>query len=387
MSVLRFKYFLLPLISGVLSIIGSELTCRAQTNTPANPSWSGFGIESSFIAGKVYKHEAKFTLPIPALTTGLDVNLTLHTYGKREWEQRCNYPTMGLGFTYINYGLDAVYGRCLGIYPNISIPLISSKNLEWTFRIGDGIGYVTKTFRRVAPADTINVAIGSNINDFAMLMTDLRCHINKRWDAEIGANVTHISNASFSKPNLGINMIGTHIGLSYYPVNSRPVRIVREYRPLKNRILLQARLSMAYVSSYTNGGPLYPVYLSSFYASRRWHSRYKGFIGIDYAYYQNIYSWLRNNELYHGSEQQHSYKSAVFAGNEFLLGRLGISLQLGCYLHQAAIRTSSVYEKIGGQYYLVQREKGPIKELFLSAYVKTHETVAELGEVGIGFGF
>ena len=382
------KYFLLPfLIQVVLSICGLQPICYAQTDNKANAAWSGFGIEASMIAGKVYKHESKFTLPIPALTTGTEVNLTLRTYGKKNWEQLCHYPTMGLGFTYINYGLDDIYGRCLGIYPNISFRLIGSKKIDWSFRIGDGIGYVSKTFRRVAPVDTINVAIGSHFNDFAMLMTDLRWHINMHWDAELGANITHISNASIGKPNLGINMIGTHFGLVYFPVTSTPTRIARDLPPLSNRWLLQARLSMAYVSSYTHGGPLYPVYLSSVYTSRRWHSRYKVFAGIDYVYYQNIYSWLRNNQLAVGKEKEQSYKSAIFAGNEFLFGRLGISLQMGYYLHQAAIKTSSVYEKVGGQYYLVQKEKGPLKEFFLSAYVKTHGSVAELGELGLGFGF
>jgi hypothetical protein len=77
----------------------------------------------------------------------------------------------------------------------------------------------------------------------------------------------------------------------------------------------------------------------------------------------------------------------VFAGNEFLLGKLGIFLQLGYYLQQSALPIAPVYEKVGGQYYIVQKEHGPIKEFFLSAFLKTHATVAELGEIGFGFGF
>ena len=46
-----------------------------------------------------------------------------------------------------------------------------------------------------------------------------------------------------------------------------------------------------------------------------------------------------------------------------------------------------VYEKIGGNLYLVQREHGPIKEFFLCGYLKTHLSVAELAEFGFGMGF
>jgi hypothetical protein len=373
-------------ISSILLLwicILTGLQLRGQEVAP----WSGFGVESNVIAGKVYKHEAKFTLPIPALTTGFDVNLLLHTYGKKAWQQRWRYPTIGLAVSYINYGIDSIYGQCVGVAPNITITLVRGKQLEWTLRLGDGIGYVTKRYRRTSPVDTINVAVGSNINDFGMFMTDVRYHVNRHWDLQAGVNITHISNASYQKPNLGINMIGAHFGVRYFPVTSRPPHIERPLSPLTNRWLLQGRLSMAYISSYTPGGPLYPVYLATGYASRRWRSKMKLLVGADYAYYQSIYSWLRNNELYTGHEKEHAYKTAVFAGNEFLLGRLGIVLQAGYYLQPSAIKTAAVYEKIGAHYYLVQREHGPLKELFLSAFLKTHGTVAELGEAGVGFGF
>ncbi len=349
--------------------------------------WSGFGVEPNVIAGKVYKHETKFTLPIPSLTTGLDINLVQRTYGKKAWEKCRRYPTIGLGLCYINYGIDSIYGRCFGMYPNLIVPLITRKNLEWTVRMGDGIGYVTKTFRRVAPVDTINIAIGSHINDFVMFMTDLRYHINQHWDMQLGANITHISDGSYHKPNLGINMIGTHIGVRYSPVTSKPAPIACLSDPLKNRWLVQVRLGMSLISSYTPGGPLYPVYIASGYVSRRWLSKNKFFGGIDYSYHDNIYAWLRNNELVPGHEAQNSYKSALFAGNEFLIGRVGVVLQAGVYLKQAYIKLDPVYEKIGGNYYFVLKEYGPIKEFFISAFVKTDLTVAEFGELGFGFGF
>ncbi len=182
-------------------------------------------------------------------------------------------------------------------------------------------------------------------------------------------------------------MMGIHAGIRYSPVTSAPTHIVRQQPALKNRWLVQARLSMAYVSNYTAGGPLYPVYIASGYMSRRWRGKNKVFGGMDYSYHENIYTYLRNNELMPGKEAQNSYKSAFFAGNEFLVGRVGIVLQAGVYVKQAYIKMDPVYEKIGGHYYFVQKETGPIKEFFLSAFVKTDLTVAELGEVGLGVGF
>lgn len=370
----------------MLAFLMLPLCSIAQNATGVAP-WSGFGIEVNPMAEKVYKHEAKFTVPLPALTTGVDVNLMLHTYGKMAWEQRRRYPTIGLGITYINYGIDSIYGRCVGVYPNIELPLIKGRLLEWTLRIGDGIGYVTKHYSRVDPVDTLNVAIGSHINDFFSFITDLRYHAGRHWDIQLGGNFNHISDASYHKPNLGVNTYGAHIGVRYFPVTSRPPHIERKLEPLKNRWLIQGRLSMSLVSSETAGGPLYPVYIASAYASKRWISKNKAFIGIDYSYHSDIYAFLRNNEVYPGQEAAHSYKSAVFVGNEFMLGRVGAVLQLGVYTHEAALKQDPYYEKIGGNYYIVQKERGPIKELFFSAFLKTHKIVAEFGEVGIGAGF
>ncbi|MCD6010442.1 MAG: deacylase [Flavipsychrobacter sp.] len=363
--------------------------CFAGDTVTLLRPWSGFGVEVNPFVGKVFKHNAKFHVPIPDLTTGVDVNLQVHTWGKKPWQQRRNYPTVGLGITYTNYGIDSIYGQCIGIYPNIVLTLLKAKDFEWTLRIGDGIGYVTRRYDRKKPGDTINKAIGSHLNDFAFFATDLRYHINEHWDVQLGANFTHISDASFRKPNLGVNMYGGHIGLSYYPVTSKPAHIKRNLRPLKNRILGQVRLSYALVSSYAPKGPLYPVYLASGFVSRRWISKNKAFIGLDYSYHSDIYAFQRNNEINLGEEKKYSSKSAVFFGNEFLLGRVGVVLQVGVYVKQAYLKYDAYYQKIGGHFYIVQREpgNGPIKELFISAFLKTHKTIAELGEFGIGVGF
>lgn len=357
----------------------------AQASDSIKP-WAGFGVEADMIAGKVFKHEAKFTLPIPPLTTAVNISLLQHSYGKKAWQQQRRYPTFGVGITYINYGIDSIYGRCFGIYPELLLPLYRGKNVEWTITLGDGLGYVTKEYSRVAPVDTINVAIGNKVNDFVVFASDLRYHTNHHWDLQLGINAMHISNGSYKKPNLGINMAGAHLGITYYPVTSTPVHIHRDLKPLRARWLVQARLSMSMVSANTAGGPLYPIYVATAYASRRWRSHNKLFLGADYAYHNDIYAYLRNNELEPGHEKQNAYQSAIIAGNEFLLGRLGIVAQLGAYVKQDYMRKDPVYEKIGAHYYLVQKEHGPVKEMFLSVFLKTHQNVAEFAEFGIGVG-
>ncbi|MEI8279009.1 MAG: acyloxyacyl hydrolase [Bacteroidota bacterium] len=358
-------------------------TVHAQEQIP----WSGFGIETNMMAGKILKHSTKFKGPIPPVSTALDINFFQQTYGRKYWHQRRKFPIVGVGITYTNYGNNAVYGYALGLYPSLQLPLITGKNFEWTARAGFGIGYISHHYERAPVWDTLNNAIGSHINNFSLFTTDLRYHVNSHWDIQAGLNFSHISNAALKVPNLGINMYGAHIGLRYFPVNSRPQKILSKSEPLPNRWLVQSRLGIAMNQGGSSGGPMYRSYLASLYASKRWKSKNKVFGGIDYSYHEKVYAFLQNNEIYPGDEAAHSWKSAVFVGNEYLLGRVGIVFQLGVYLHQAYLTVDPYYEKLGGNVYLVQKEKGPLKELFLSVLLKTHKTVAELTEVGIGVGF
>lgn len=362
----------------------SAFVCSAQELNP----WAGVGIEANVFTGKVIKHTTRFQLPVPERSGGADVDIQWKTYGRAEWQQRRRYPTLGLGFTYTNYGIDSIYGRCLSIYPNIIIPIITSKKLQWTVRIGDGAGYITRRYMRGRPSDTINNAISSHLNDYASFMMDIRYHINNHFDMQLGANFSHISNASYQQPNLGINMYGAHIGMRYFPVTSSPKKIVRELEPLSNRWLGQFRLTMAVDGSNAPEGPKYPIYLATAYASKRWISKNKLMIGIDASYHTNIEAFLHNNKFVPaGTEAAHSYKSAIFVGNEFLLGKVGAVLQVGYYIHQAFQTQGKVYQKLGGNLYLVRKEHGPIKELFLCGFLKTHLSTAELAEFGFGMGF
>ncbi len=347
----------------------------------------GFGIELNSLTGKIIKHSDKFTSPIPRVSSALDLNFVWQTYGKQDWQQRRNFPLIGIGVTYTDYGNNLVYGRCIGIYPNLQIPLIRGKKMEWTFRFGDGLGYVTRKFHTSSHLDTSNCAVSTNLNDFAIFMTDLRFHLDDHWQFQVGANFTHISNADYYQPNLGVNMVGAHIGVQYFPATCKPKPIKKELPALKNRWLAEMRFSVSYKEARAKGNPIRPAYFAAGFVSRRWLSKNKFFAGVDYAYHDDVYAFLKNYGVDAGHERGHAWDGAVFAGNEFLVGRLGLVAQIGYYYHQTFLKYDACYEKIGGNFYLLRKENGPVKEVFVSALLLTHEIVAQLSEFGVGVGF
>jgi len=339
------------------------------------------------MGGRIFKHTENFKAPVPDFSGAFELDFIQQTYGKKAWEQRRHFPVVGFGVAYTDYGNDRILGKCISVFPYLQFPLVKGKKLEWTLRMGFGLGYATRHYERAPVWDTINNAIGSHLNNYTCFATDLRYHISDHWDIQAGGNFSHISNASLRTPNLGINFYGAHVGFRYYPVTAHPERILRKLAPQKNRWLAQVRMGLALKENSQPNGPLYPVYLVSAYASRRYASKNKFFAGLDYSYHSEIYAFLKNNEVDPGNEKKKSWKSAVFAGNEFLFGRVGIMLQLGVYLKQASLTNDPYYEKLGANFYLLQQENGVLKECAFSILLKTHKTQAELAEFGLVVGF
>ncbi len=365
-----FLIFLFPLVG-----------LRAQEKGP----FPGFGIESNIFAGRIVKHSHKFTAPVPTLSTSLDMHFSWQTYGKREWQQRCNYPKIGVGITYTNYGNEKVFGQCVGIYPSIQVPIWHTDKLEWTFRAGNGLGYVTQKYRK--GIDTINTAIGSHLNDFAIFMTDLRYHFDEHWHVQIGGNFTHISNSDYRKPNLGVNMAGVHVGVQYYPGTCNPKHIVRDLPRVRDRWVVNVRGAVSYKEARAAGNPILPTYIGALSVGKRFHGRIKGYIGADYAFHNDVLAFMKNYGIYTGRERAWSWDGTVFAGCEYMVGNLGLIAQVGVYYHQTFLKFVPIVEKIGGHYYVYRRQKGPVKEVFISAMLTTHGIQAEYSEYGVGFGF
>lgn len=366
----------------IICLFFSEKLCAQPFEKGA-----GIGIEVNALAGKVFKHTQKFKAPIPDITTGIEANLVWKTQGNEAWQQRRNYPTVGIGLSFINYGIDSIYGKAIGVYPNVELPLIRGKKLEWTCRMGFGFSYATKRYETAPSWDTINNAVGSHVNNFTLFNTTIRYKINKHWDVQAGFAFYHISNASLRLPNLGINTASAVVGFRYFPVSNEPKKIHRDLKSLKNRLLLQARVGISAIEYGTNDGPLYPIYIGSLYASKRYAGKNKIFGGVDISYHNHIYSFQVNNEINPGNEKANSWKSSAFLGNEFLVGRFGIMMQVGYYLKQAMLKLDPYYFKLGTNIYIIQQEEGLVKELAYAVLLKSHQFQAEFVEMGLGFGF
>lgn len=365
----------------LLLLLGNGQPLIAQ-NTASN-----IGVEANAIGGHIFKHTKKFTGPSPSFSGGLDVNLLWKTNGKADWQWRRNLPIVGLGFCYTFYDKEN-YGQSIGIYPNLELPIYKKNDWEWTLRFGMGLGFISRQYRPYAPYwDTLNNAIGSRVNNFSLLSSDLRYHINNRWDVQAGLSFTHMSSAKFRLPNLGINLIGGHIGLRYFTQSRSKNSLAKMNLPiLKNRWLFQARQGIALTTGESPGSTATPVYISAVSISKRYWGKNKIIAGADYGYHQSVYDFMRIQAINPGRERASAWNLGVFVAHEFLYGHVGLYMQLGAYVKQTILPKAPIYQRIGMNWYIRQQEKGLVKELYISTLLKTHFATAEFAELGIGIG-
>ncbi|MCB0699057.1 MAG: acyloxyacyl hydrolase [Chitinophagales bacterium] len=349
---------------------------------------AGYGVEVNPIFGKVLKHNYIFP-PVPKSSYAIDINILKQTNGNKEWQARRKYPLFGLGITYTNYGIDSIYGKCIGLYPVWEFPIIKGEKLEWTCRFGYGIGYISKTYERYPSFDTVNNLIGSHVNNFTMFTTQLRYKLNHHVHIHAGFNYSHVSNGSFKLPNLGVNMYGGHIGVRYFPVTDDPPKALKNFSQLSlpNRWMVQARVGMGLVEYGNTDGPQYPVYTATLYGSWRYGSRNKILAGIDYSYYKSVESFLRLNEIEIGEERANSWEGAIFVGHEFIIGRVGVLAHLGIPFKRTVTNEDLTIQKLGYCYYIIQQEKGILKELTANCFIKSNNLEASHLEFSLGVGF
>ncbi len=370
-----------------LSLLACTLMAATHsTSIYAQNHWEGVGLESNFYHSNMMRHSKKITAPLAQNTRTFELSVTKRFRGTRDWQLLRNYPEAGIGFFYLDYNNRDIYGEVYALVPHLRLRLIEGQTLSWTLRIGMGIGYVTNPYKRVPKSNLENETIGGYINNFSPLQTDLRLHLNQHWDFQAGAHLIHVSNASFRRPNFGINIWGIQTGLRYFPVSSRPELIRRQPEYLPERTLFYPKASIAFIEKDMPDGGLHRVYNAGFYASRRYLSKNKVVLGIDYTYNTAIYANQKYNERNEGREHWHASQASVFLGNEFEFNRFAIVLQGGIYLKRLEQQTDRFYQKLGGNFYFYKSETGIIKEGLASVLLKAHINRAELLELGIAFG-
>lgn len=125
-----------------------------------------------------------------------------------------NPPEMGGGYYFSNLGSKEIYGYVHGIYYYIGREFFRNKSpISFQTTISFGASYNTK--RWDLTENYYNRNIGSHFNILFIYRINLKARINRNWQISTGPAIVHTSNGNLRQPNFGLNLLNTHLSLTY----------------------------------------------------------------------------------------------------------------------------------------------------------------------------
>ena len=333
----------------------------------------GAGVTQHF--GFISPHNVLVNEVIKGHSQITELSFYQQTTGEKQWERFFNYPKMGISAVFINSGNPESLGNIYGLFPYVDFPLNHWK-ITWNLKFGYGIGYVEKPFNR--ETNYKNLAIGSSINALIFMNSHWDFPVTEKIVLSTGISLTHLSNGSLKRPNLGINIFSMNAGLSYYFGNP----IVKETATDEKR---EKELSHAALVTFgvkeidPIGGNKYMVYNTSYNLLKIVTNKSSIGVGADFSY--NTSLELLNRRVQSEEKGKMSNFNMGIAGIYSMdLGKISLMFHTGAYVYRAYKQDGIVYSKIGTRYRFSNN-------LFFNLSLKTHFFVADFIEYGIGYRF
>ncbi|MGE5424657.1 MAG: acyloxyacyl hydrolase [Syntrophothermus sp.] len=336
--------------------------------------------EMKFQYGFVYPHNIVLEL-FQSHLTAFEFNIHQETYGKHVWERVYSYPEIGVSLWYSNLGKSEWLGDAYSIFPYLNFPLFRSKTFSFNFRLGLGVGYITKPFNRLD--NYKNLAIGSHFNASADLMLEARYKINYRLTASAGISLHHFSNGSLKLPNYGINLPLANIGMAYRLARENPLigdRFLAPTQPYEAIIRHLIQFDVGALVGYKNMQSVYGEnFLVYHFFENTWFPvsrKSKWGAGLDLSYDKSHIVKLEKQ----GDTLTNNLKilrPGVNAAYSLGLSKVAFIFNLGYYLGGAEHSNGPLYEKLSFQYNFT-------KYAFMTVMLKVHWGRADY--IGWGLG-
>jgi len=350
-------------------LLASILCGLLSSSAAYSPS---FAIYRSY--GYMWAHR-KTMLNLEAPSHSLDLNIYFHTQNSQmNWTRNCRSPRLGINFTCLDFGTKSG-GQAYGILPYAELKLMDRPRQELNFRIGSGIGYLTKKWG----LDNLqNKAIGSHIN--ANMRVHFLYHVllTKKLELSAVVGITHFSNANFKMPNLGMNSVEAGFGLGYN-IHAKG----KETHPYVPDTCASQRKQEFRLSLATKETAL--IYSKRIFVAEM---SYKNFFwclnklnfdaGIDLFFDQGYVYRDNPAKPAEAPNLGNSVEIGLTLGGELMLGNLHVIGEGGTYLYSPRWNKGLFYQRVGFKYMFTPQISG-------SVTLKTHFARADYMEWGIGY--
>lgn len=367
------RLFLLILLSNFFG------NCFAQDTTITGNNKEEYLIGLSGHFGWVIIHHASFADLITGHTQAFEINFAKQTIHKNTWNEYYRYPLVGVSYFFADLGNPSQLGYAHGLYGWINFPLIRTKEYTMSFRLGTGLGYITKHFDRLT--DHKDEVIGSHINGIMHGNFEQAFRITNQISLYANVGITHFSNGAYKTPNLGINIATGSIGITYR-FGKDTIRFPKhkERIPFTDRKISYNFVVAGFAKEVIPpDGKKYGALSISGLAIKQMGYKSGLGLGLDYFYDGSLKTLFMNDTNFIGKNYIIE-RIGIYIAHELAIGKVRVVTDLGYYLLSDWKENGMVYSRLGIKYYMS-------KSIFANVTLKTHYAKADFLELGIGYKF
>ncbi|MBP5643919.1 MAG: acyloxyacyl hydrolase [Bacteroidales bacterium] len=311
-----------------------------------------------------------------------ELNVKQVTFGRKSWQSKANYPSVGLSFLYTGIGEMPEIGRAFALVPHITFNCLKSQKNQINFNLGIGVGYLTKTFDpKTNPKNTF---IGSHFNAAINISAEYSRMITNRFGMSAFIGLTHFSNGSSRTPNNGLNIAHAGIAAKYF-INEPKQRIPKQ--PSDNQQYkswdkqnLSLYLALTYsrkdIDEYLGYGRSWSAYNIQINALKRLTEMSKVGVGFDLVYDCTDKEVLRHKDIEFTDFE--ILKPGINAAYELALGHTAFIFNFGCHVGGKDLCEGRIYQKFN-------MTQDIWKGIFATISLTTHWGWADYIGFGIGY--
>jgi hypothetical protein len=346
------------------SLVLSLLLIVKAGHSIAQDNHNFFGAQAHY--GFIIAHTPKVKPISQTNPFGVELNFNRLNTSYDSWKVFRAYNISGVQLAYYNYQNPDITGASY-VLSAYTEPLIKrSGRFLVSARGGFGISYQTKIYEW--ETNTLNNFFSTRISFPIYLSARLRYRLNDNLMLVFSGNYNHISNGAMKLPNMGINFPTASAGIEYFPEVFPSLD--HGYIPGKGKKVRSRYLMFQGITGYK---VVYSEPSWSWGVSSRFTQQLRSFYALNAGLELIMDNGIKRMISIEEKELDHK-RFALTAGQDFFLGRVVFSQNLGFYLYSPYKAKDPVYQKYELSYRL-------FPELLFGIYLKAHSSDAEL------FGF
>ncbi|MFY7810115.1 MAG: acyloxyacyl hydrolase [Flavobacterium sp.] len=371
---------------------------------------SVFGIDFNFgktMPANEYFHELK---PFKgfSISYGIKHNDTL-----KNWSNFLKNPTTGILLQYNDFGNIDNVGVSYALLPFIEFPLNPKRNLNMQLALG--ISYFTVLHD--TETNWYNRAISTRYNWAFRKFIYYNLYHSNSFSHQLGLGFIHHSNGHVNWPNQGLNTFVFAYNVQFQK-QSKFIDTPKKLDQSNKNLFYSIRSGLGFRALSRFENKQEKVYTTAFSIGNIYDNTYKLSIGFNYKFYENYYSYIKDNKdvvanIYPELKNNIVYNSSTygfFLNGEMMLGYISGEFELGFNIDKPFYKVDFrinesrykdgdfvlgdlnttyqikrfVYTRMGLKAYLINNNSNPKTNIFVGGFINSNLTQADFSEISIG---